>query len=296
LGLDISLLETFTLVADLESFSGAARRQGLTQPAISFQIKSLEKELGAPLIDRSRGKVVLTPAGRTAYRHARKILAARDQMIADIPRTTGKVAGQLLMCASTVPGEYLLPSIISDFRAIYPEVAISLDISDSGGVVERLKSETVELGFVGVHARSTEITEKRFADDRLVLVVPPGHRLTRAKKVTCRSLVGEPFVARKPSSGTRIRWETTLADKGIAADDLNVVAELGSTQAVISAVQSGLGVSMVSLKAVEQPARQGSVVIIDVDGADLAREFYVIYLKKRPLSVAAESFLKFCLH
>jgi len=294
-GLDISLLETFTMVADLGSFSGAARRQGLTQPAISFQIKSLEKELGAPLFDRSRGKVVLTPAGRTAYTHAKKIMAAREQMMADIPRTTGEVAGRLLMGASTVPGEYLLPPLISRYRKDFPGVSVSLDIGDSAGVVRELKDEAIELGFVGTPVTSPEISRKPFAEDRLVLITPARHPLAAARQVTCRSLPGNSFVNRKAGSGTRTRLEEGLAARGVSASDLDVVAELGSTQSVISAVQAGMGISIVSNRAAEQSVHKGLMKVKDIDDADLTRKFYVIFLKQPPLSLAAESFLKFCL-
>lgn len=295
MGLNISLLETFTLVADLGSFSGAARRQNLSQPAVSHKIKALEKELGAALIDRSGGKVLLTPAGRTAYRHAKEILKMRDAMMADIPRATGEVAGRLLIGASTIPGEYLLPPIIGEFKGEYPGVAVSLDISDSVGVVENLKLDEVELGFVGTRVNDADISQKRFGEDRLVLITPPHHPLAAGRRVTAESLAGVRFVNRKPGSGTRLRMEAMLSEKKIPLPTLDVAAEMGSTQAVISAVQSGMGVSMVSDEAARQPARQGLIAMIDMAGVDLSREFFVIHSKEMPLSVAAERFLKLAL-
>ena len=295
MGLDISLLETFTLVADLGSFSGAARRLGLTQPAVSFQIKTLEKELSAKLFDRSSGRVVLTPAGRTAYQHAQKILADRETMMADIPRTTGKVAGRLMIGASTIPGEYLLPPVLCEFRSMYPEVAISMDIKDSGAVARALAREKIELGFVGAKSKADDVKQHRFAEDRLVLITPPHHPLTLKRKITFEMIAGEPFVGRRPGSGTRKALEEALGSQGIPPDTLGVVAELGSTQAIISAVESGMGVSLVSHKAAEQPARQGFLAMRELSGLDLSREFYAIHSKSRPLSVAAEKFLKFCL-
>lgn len=295
MGLDISLLETFTLVADLGSFSGAARRLGLTQPAISFQIKSLEKELSARLIDRSGGKVVLTPAGRTAYQHARKILADRETMMSDIPRTTGEVAGRLLLGASTIPGEYILPAMLCDFRLTYPDVSISLDIDDSGGVLDKLAGEKIELGFVGTPSSDEEVEQQPFASDHLVLVTPPHHPLGLKHKVTVEDLLGEHFVNRKASSGTRHKVESALAEQGVSVSALDVVAELGSTQAVLTAVEAGMGVSLVSEKAAEQPASQGLLTSRTVTGLDLEREFFVVHSRSRALSVAAEEFLEFCL-
>jgi len=290
-GLDISLLETFTLVADLGSFSGAARRLELTQPAVSLQIKSLEKELAAPLIDRSHGKVVLTPAGRTAYAHAKKILADRELMISDIPRATGRVAGQLLLGASTIPGEYLLPPMLSEFRTMYPEVSISLEIRDSGGVLEKLRLEEIELGFTGLRPAG-DVVHHRFGEDRLVLIAPPHHPLSTKRKVSLEALAGERYVNRRAGSGTRAKVESVMNEYGVDPDGMDVVAEMGSTQAVISAVQAGMGISIVSRKAAEYPARSGLIAMKELSGADLTREFFVVYSSERPLSVAADAFLK----
>jgi DNA-binding transcriptional LysR family regulator len=291
LGLDISLLETFTLVADLGSFSAAARRLGLTQPAVSLQIKSLEKELSAPLIDRSGGKVVLTPAGHTTYGHARKILADREQMVADIPRATGRVAGQLLLGASTIPGGYLLPPVLSEFKTAYPDVSISLEICDSAAVLDKLRLEEIEVGVIGARPPG-EVASHRFDKDRLVLITPPDHQLSARKKVALETLADECFVRRRSGSGTWSRVESTLEERGIDPDSLDVAAVLGSTQAVISAVQAGMGISFVSNRAAELPAKHGIISVMEVAGLDFTREFFLVYESRRPLSVAARTFLK----
>ncbi|MBU4489145.1 MAG: LysR family transcriptional regulator [Actinobacteria bacterium] len=295
MGLDISLLETFRLVADLGSFSEAARWLGLSQPAVSFQIKSLERELAAPLIDRSGGKVVLTPAGRTAYRHARKLLSCRDEMLADIPRATGDVAGHLLIGAGTIPGEYLLPPVIREFRTEYPRVTVSLDISNSREIVEKLKRENIEIGFVGSPPEDPRLSERAFSEDRLVLITPPHHPLTSEGEATLQAIASEPFVNRRAGSGTRENVESALLARGIDPDELDVVAEMGSTRAVISAVISGMGVSIVSSRAAEHPAESGLIAMRPIDGAGLTREFFAVWSEDRPLSVAAEKFLERCL-
>ncbi len=291
MGLDISVLETFTLVADLGSFSAAARRLGITQPAVSLQIKSLEKELSASLIDRSGGKVLLTPAGRAAYQHAVRILAYRDQMMADIPRSTGQVAGRLLIGASNIPGEYLLPPILSEFSVLYPEVSTVLEIADSESVLAGLREEEVELAFVGTRP-DTASGWKRFASDRLVLVTPPHHPLSVKKKIPLQSVAGERFVSRAAGSGTRARFVAALGELGLSEDSLDLVAELGSNQAVVSAVQAGMGISVISRLAAEQPARSGLIRMMEISGVDLSRDFYVVFSPDRPLSLAAERFLE----
>ena len=291
MGLDISLLETFTLVADLGSFSGAARRLGLTQPAISFQVKALEKELGASLIDRSHGKVLLTPAGRTAYAHARKILADREELIADIPRTTGEVSGLLRVGASTIPGEYLLPPAFADFKKLYPNVTVCMEIGDSSKVIGMVRQEQVELGFVGMRPDGS-LASRKYAEDNLVAVMPLRHRLASRKRVSLDELARERWVVRSKSSGTRNKTDGALNDAGIDENELDIVAEMGSTQAVLSAVAAGMGIALVSDRAAAEPSKGGLVSSAEISGADLAREFYAIYSTERPLSRAAEEFLK----
>ena len=291
MGLDISLLETFTLVADLRSFSDAARRLGLTQPAVSFQVKALEKELGADLIDRSRGRVRLTPAGRTAYDHARKILADREEMIADIPRTTGEVAGQLRIGASTIPGELLLPPVLAEFKDDYPEVTVTLDITDSADVARMVAEERVELGFMGMRP-DTPLKAKKFAEDRLVVIVPPRHPLYRRKKIELADLASEHWVVRSESSGTRDKSEKALKKAGIPPAELDIVARMGSNQAVLSAVAAGMGIAIVSDLSASEPAKWGMFSAVNVAGDELVREFYAVHAVDRPLSKAAEEFLK----
>lgn len=291
MGLDINLLETFMLVADLGSFSGAARRLGLTQPAVSFQVKSLEKELGADLIDRSHGRVVLTPAGRTAYSHAGRILADREEMIADIPRTTGQVAGRLRLGASTIPGEYLLPPILAEFKLNFPQVSVSLDVSDSRRIIAMVADEQVEIGFVGTKP-GVGLRTRQFGSDRIVLVTPKRHKLAQRKKVRLGELAGERWIMRSESSGTRAKAQSALEEAGLSPGDLDVACELGSAMAVISAVSAGMGVALVSNIAAEEPSRSGLVAVAEVEGTDLSREFHAVYDPERRLSRAADEFLK----
>ncbi|MBN2167822.1 MAG: LysR family transcriptional regulator [Actinobacteria bacterium] len=295
MGLDISLLETFILVADLESFSGAARKLGLTQPAISFQIKTLEKEVGASLFDRNPGKVVLTPAGRTTYSFSKKVLDDYRKMIAGIPKTTGRVAGNLLAAASNIPGEYILPPIIAEFKTVFPDVTVSLEITDSQGALHKLTEEQTELSFIGTPLEHSGTVRKPFATDRLVLITPPEHKLAGSHKVKLKSISKEPLVNRSSSSGTRRTFETLFSLAGIDTAELNIIAELGSTQAVISAVQSGMGISIISDKAAANPAKSGLVASVDIAEVDVTRNFYAVYSSGRPLSLAAERFLEVCL-
>lgn len=295
MGLDISLLETFLLVARLGSFSKAARRLGLSQPAVSLQVKVLEKEVGASLIDRAPGRVQLTPAGHVACRHARGVLKERDRLMAGIPRATGDVSGNLLMAASTIPGEFLLPSIAARFYRACPGVKVFIDTTDTRGVAAQLREMRIELGFTGAPLEDAEIHEEHFAHDRLVVITPADHPLGSGGPVLPADLVGVPFVGRTRGSGTVRVLVDALAGQGISPGDLDVVAEFGSTQAAVSAVQSGMGISVVSQKAAWLPAQNGLLRMVEVTGVDLSRPFFAVRHRDRVLSLAAETFLEFCL-
>lgn len=295
MGLNIALLESFVLVATLGSFSAAARQLGLTQPAVSSQIKSLEQEFGALLLSRTRGKVILTPAGRTALRHARKMLSDYNSMLAEIPRSSGKVAGVLLVGAGTVSGGFFLPPLIGMFKETYPEVVISLEVRDSDSVIDELKHKRIELGFVGKEVQDPGIAKEPMGSEELVLITPSEHALAPAGSGEWASLAGEPFVARKPTSGTRQCVEAVIRKKGEPPGGLDVVAELGTNLAVISAVEAGVGISIVSRKVAEYARIRGNISVLELSDTKLIREFYAIYLKDQPLSVAASTFLEFCL-
>ncbi|MDD5748962.1 MAG: selenium metabolism-associated LysR family transcriptional regulator [Actinomycetota bacterium] len=295
MGLHISILETFILVSDLGSFSSAARKLQITQPAVSFQIKALEDMLEVKLLERSGGSVTLTPAGRTAYKHAKKIVADRDNLMTEIPRATGKVSGKLLICASTIPGEYILPAYIKRFKEEFPDVFVSLEISDSDEVLKKIRSEEAEIGFTGTKSNDPLIFEKPFENDSLVVIAPPGKAIGERESVTIEDVINEPFVNRKETSGTRKTFEAALLKSGIDPARLNVVAELGSTQAVINAVQEGVGISVVGIKAAERNAEAGLLSVYELENFDLKRKFYLVCLKSMLLSIAAEKFAKSCL-
>jgi len=294
MGIDIEILETFIQVSELHSFSKAARKLCLSQPAVSLQIKALEKELGATLIERGGGKITLTPAGITAYEHAKKIIAGKNAMMADIPRTKGEVSGRLRVGASTIPGEYLLIPVLRNFLRKYQKVSVSLDIRDSGNIIKSLLNEEIELGFIGYRSEHHEIAELNFASDSLVLITPPSSPLSRKQKIRLADLFEERMITRITSSGTRITFEKALAKRGSSIEDLNVVAELGSTQAVLQAVQAGLGISVVSKRAASQPAKFGLIGLKKITDVDLSRNFYIIHLKDKPLTLVASKFLERC--
>lgn len=290
--LDLRLLEIFCRVCEEKSFSRAAERLGLSQPTVSSHIKSLERQAGASLIDRSGREATLTPLGALVYEHGRRIVAAKRALLEEIDRALSRFEGRLRIGASTTPGEHLLPPLIHGFRAAFPEVEISLRVRDSADILEGVEHGGIEMGFVGVQPPGeTALRFEDFASDRLVLVAPAGPPWEGVAEVTLERLCREPLVVREPSSGTRRMFERRLAELGRGLWDLNVVAEMGSTSAVKQAVLSGLGVAVVSSLAIRQEVEGGRLKVLPVPEIDpLERRFFAVTHCDRPQSPLCQAF------
>jgi len=239
-------LETFLLVADLQSFTAAARKLFMSQPAVSFQIKSLEEDLQVTLFQRGDKRLSLTPAGRLIYPEVKKMVTRYQKIKSGIDDMKGLKTGHLVAGASTTPGEYLMPLIVGEFRKVYPGITISLQVAGSGQVFRWLRDNEIDIGVTGSPATVSGIWCEPWVSDNLMLIVPPGHRWAGRGDLEADELLEEPFVLREQGSGTRRSFEKKLAEIGIDADRIKVSMEMGSTRAVITAVQAGLGVAVTS--------------------------------------------------
>lgn len=287
-------LEAFRAVYEEASFTEAARRLGLSQPTVSSHIRSLEKELGAPLFDRLGREIAPTRAARLLYRHARRLLDLSQEMTGELDHFLHGLQGHLQAGASTIPGEYWLPPRIGRFHELHPEIEVTLEIHDSRAVVERVRDGRLELGVVGARIDGGELEFQELAVDRLILVAPPERRWNLDPEVRLDELEKIPFVMREVGSGTRLQLERALAGRGMAADRLRVVAELGSTTAVKEAVKAGLGVSVLSRLAVRTELEAGLLRAVALPELDaLTRSFFSVVHTGRALSPLAEAFRDF---
>jgi DNA-binding transcriptional LysR family regulator len=291
--MDLRRLEVFAKVAELGSFSRAAEALFLTQPTISEHVRALEVELGLSLLDRLGRGATPTPAGLVLLEYARRMLKLAEEARQAIDRFQGRMSGTLMVGGSTIPGEYVLPALIGRFKAKYPEILISLRVASSRQVSEWVDEGRVEIGIVGARPALRSLAAKALMDDELVVVVPAGHPWTGRKTVTLADVRSEPLIVREPGSGSREALEHALHEAGASLDSFRVAGEIGSTQAIKQAVRSGVGITIVSRRAVEDECRAGLVHCVKVRDLKVARSFYLVTHRERTRSPLAEAFVTF---
>jgi DNA-binding transcriptional LysR family regulator len=291
--MDLRLLEIFCCVYEERSFSKAAQRLYLTQPTVSGHIKSLETYFGTPLFDRLSREIKPTRAGELLYEHGRRIVEMKKAMTERMGRFLNRLEGRLHLGASTIPGEYLLPPIVGQFRQAFPEVQVSLRISDTKAIIQDVEEGRVELGFVGARVSDRHLEFKKFAADRLILVVPHTPKWEKTKSISLQELLSEPLVIREPGSGTRIMFERKLEALGYTLEDFNVVAQLGSTTAIKEAIKAGVGVSILSHLAVKTELAASLVSEVRIrEVKTLERDFFTVVNTRRIRSPLCEAFLE----
>jgi len=250
--------------------------------------------VGVELLHRSGRAVRPTAVGRRLYQLARELLEAHGAMEAELEDLLGIRAGELTVGASTIPGEFILPTHLAAFRATYPEVRVTALIGDSDGIASLVAAGELELGVVGSGCDLQDLEVTRLWRDELVLAVPANHHWDGRRQVTVTELAAEPFILRERGSGTRRTVERALAGQLPAGTEtLDVVAELGSTAAVKEGVLQGLGVSILSSRALERELAAGVVATLRIDGVDLARSFDIVRHRRRSLSPVSARFIDF---
>lgn len=291
--MELNQLRIFCAVVEKKSFSRASEAVFLSQPTVSLQIRSLEQELNTQLLDRQGREVGLTRTGETLYQYARRILQLAHEAEQAIDQIKGLMKGLLTLGASTIPGEYLLPSLLAEFKGIHPAVEIDLYVSDSQEVITKVLSQELELGFVGARDKNDKLVFKHFSYDKIVLIASSNNTYLGQNSLTSEQLKGMPFILRERGSGTRTTVAQKLREKGIKEEDLNVVMKLGSTAAVKRAVENGPGVSFVSEKAVANEMKLGTLKLVPVVDLDLNREFFIVFKRHKSHSPATEALLRF---
>lgn len=293
--LDYKQLLAFVKVVENGSFTKAAKSLYMTQPAISWQIKSLEEDLNLQLLERKERFVQLTEAGKLFYLHARRLVRQYEHMLEEMEQFKGLERGRLILGASTIPGEYLLPAFIGSFKKGLPGVEICLQISDTGSIVEMLLGDELHLGIIGAKVKESKLELIPFMRDELILIAEPGHALASKDNVTLADIKDQPLVVREATSGTRMVICEKLKEAGMNLEELEITMELGSTRAVITAVEAGLGLSWVSRWAVKEALSLGSVVEIPLEDFSVERDLYLAYNNRRTLSPLALAFKEFLL-
>ncbi len=291
--MDTRQLATFCAVVERQSFSQAAERLGVTQPAVSLQVRALEDRLGQQLLDRSGRRVEPTEAGRRLYRSAQRILQLEEQLLEDIAAADGdRLSGTLALGASTGPGAHLVPLLLCEFQREHPDLRIALSIWDTQAVIERVAERRVELGVVGALRRHRSLVFEPLAHDEIVLAVPPGHAAAGGE-ISLDALREQTLVVMQEGAGVRQVVEEELRRAGLRLRGLEPRLELGLQESVKSAVAAGYGVTFISRTAIEGELAAGTLASARVEGLEPSRQLYVVRAKGRAPTRAAEAFLAF---
>jgi len=287
-------LQVFHTVARLLSFTKAAERLHMTQPAVTFQVRQLEENFNTRLFDRTHNRISLTDAGQKVYGYAERIFELYSEMENAVREMTGEISGALTIGASTTIAEYMLPTLLGDFKEKYPEVTIHLKVSNSEGVVSMVENNTIDLGVVESAVANKNLVVESCKRDRLVAIVPPGHPLALAGKgeIEFSDLLVYPFICREEGSGTREVIADYLRRLPLCPGSLKIAMELGSPEAVKGAVEAGMGVSVVSRATIQKELRLNTLVELNLK-PPLERPFSFVHQKQKFRMRAMEELLEF---
>src|SRR5471032_579139 len=291
--MDTRQLAAFCAVVERRSFSQAAERLGVTQPAVSLQVRALEKRLGTQLLDRSGRRVEPTEAGLRLYRGAQRMLAFEEQLVAEVGgESEGALEGTFQIGASTGPGGIVLAQLLCEFQARNSGLNISLSVFDTQTVVELVANRELELGVVGAARRHRGVVFEPFFHDEVILACPPGHRFA-GKTVTLDEIRAERLIIMQEGAGVRQMIEDELRRVGTRLRDLDVKIELGLQESVTSAVRAGFGVTFISRTSVASDLATGALSAARVEGLELEREIHLVRASGRAETRSAHAFVEF---
>lgn len=291
--MNLNLFKTYVKVVETQNLSKTAEEFGLSQPAVTKQIQSLEDLYGVLLLERSGRRLKTTEAGETLYTCAREIIKAVEKAEKAMEEVSESRRGSLCLGASNIPGEYILPQLIKKFKEKYPNVSISMDISDTEKIFSRLAERELDVGIVGGWINNRKVEGFEWLEDDLVVVLPEHHKLARSVELSMDSLLNERWIIREKGSGTRKAMEDLLAANGIKKEDLNVYIEAGSTEAVLASVEAGMGISIVSRWAVKKAESYRKIRSVKISSPLVKRYFYVIYPRQKTRRKSVNNFLDY---
>lgn len=291
---DLRQLEVFRKVVELKSFSKAAEAVFLAQASVSERIATLESAVGTKLLDRLGRQVLPTRAGELLYKHAVLLLDMKRTAAQEIQNFLGVKQGEIRIGGSTIPGEYIFPKVLGLFRKKYPLVSVILTIADTKEIEGLVLDSNLELGVIGSRSSHKNLIHYKLWEDELVLALPAKHRWAKKKEISVEELSEEPFIMREVGSGTlRIMEEYLRISQSEGTNSLNVVAHLGTSTAVKEGIKAGLGISILSSRAVETEIKAGILKALKVKGLSMSRSFYLIRDRRKIASPLCQAMLDF---
>ncbi|MFC4809967.1 selenium metabolism-associated LysR family transcriptional regulator [Paenibacillus sp. GCM10023250] len=293
MALNFHQLHIFYTVADRGSFSAAAQALHMTQPAVTMQVQSLEDYFGTKLLQRSTKRIELTEAGRALMPFAQRSIDLIRETDLQMSKFTKQLKGRLQLGASLTIGEYILPRLLGPFGQEFPHIAISMKVMNTAQIMEEIVNHQLNFGLIEAPVNHPDMHMEAVMSDELKLIVGKAHPLAGSREVELEDVMKYPIVLREQGSGTRLVMEEQLRAKQISVADMKIVMELGSTGAVKSAVEAGLGLSFVSASSVKHEVALGLIQTIPIRGVHFKRQFYSIFLKSALLPISAVTFLTF---
>ena len=287
--MNLDQLQTFVVLARTGSFTRAAAELEVSQPAVTRHVQKLEQELGMPLLARRRGRIELSEAGERLRSFAEGVVDGHQRLLDDLGEGPGRLAGDLRIVASTTPGEFLVPGLVSAFVAGNPLVNPRIQIADSTEVAAQIRARRADVGFSGVELPGRDLLHRPIASDEIVLAVAPGHPFASRASVELKELAGQPFLTRESGSGTHLSFLAILAEHGLEAPPWHTVMVLSNTAAIVSAVRSGYGMGLVSSLAIAGRG-DGGPVPVRIAGVPLSRRLWLVVERDRPLPPPAAGF------
>lgn len=296
-GITIQQMEALISLVEEGSFSRAAKRMLLTQPALTKNIKNAEDYLGVKLANRSSLGISLTPEGKIIYDYARRMVKLREEAKEKVIALSKNIDSNIYLGASTIPATYILPGALSSLRKENTDIRFHVKTADSKDVMNMVLDNEVEIGCIGKNPLNRNLMAESLWKDRLILVVPKLHPWSKKKFIKLAELLKEPFVVRERGSATRELLESFLKKaKSINLSQFNICGSLGSSEAIKEAVIAGLGVSIISVYAVSRELSQGVLCEVPIQGCSLERNFYLIYKRRFAFRPVHKTFIDFIKH
>ncbi len=290
--MDERQLQMFLTVADRQSFTRAAEVLHTSQPTISLQVKALEAEVGARLVDRTNKTVALTPAGQALYKHAARLLRDLGEMRRAVILAAGEVVGRLTVGATLTIGDYILPPVVAEFQRHFPAVSVCLHTQNTGQIIRLLMAGELDLALVEGPVAAGEIELNAFLEDELLLIAPADYRWLTQPVVELHELPLQNWVVREPASGTRSIIERHLESAGLRLADFRIVSELSTTEAIKGAVEAGLGVTVLSQWAIRKELLLGTLIARRIRHLPMRRQLAIATLRGRTLVPAAAALIQ----
>lgn len=290
--LDIYEMQVFLTAAEAGSFSEAGRRLQLSQPAVSQQIRNLEKRLGLELFDRSGRNIRLTELGQALIPMARDLLNLSIYAEETIVSLQGEVIGLLKLACGTTAGKYVLPKLIAGFVEQYPRVHVICDVGTRGSALDLLAEGHSHIAITSLREPSKDLEYRPFIVDPVVLIAPLGHPWASRGAISVDDLTEGRFIVRELNSGTQQSVIEALAEYELPLSALDTVMTLGSSEAILMAVTEGIGVAFVSRHATADAIDKGRVVEIPVVGLNITQQLYMVRHMLRAPTTAQAAFWK----